>query len=253
MLKLALNGVYGKSNDKFSIFYDPLFTMKITLGGQMMISLLADRLIDQGFQIIQVNTDGITVRMQRTDMTKLGTLTTQWEQETKLSLEYAEYKMMAIRDVNNYLAQKTDGTVKRKGAYEYDIEWHQNGSALVVPKVAEKVLLEGAFIRDTVMGWTDKFDFFKRVKVPRSSYLETGTFERLPNMLRYYVSQYGVPLTKVMPPLAKKPGVWRRIGVESGWKVCPCNDVRNAVLPIDYGYYIKEVEKLTLSLKERHA
>ena len=37
MLKLALNGVYGASGDKFSIFYDPLFTMKITIGGQMMV------------------------------------------------------------------------------------------------------------------------------------------------------------------------------------------------------------------------
>jgi len=27
MLKLALNGTYGKSNDKYSVFYDPKFTM----------------------------------------------------------------------------------------------------------------------------------------------------------------------------------------------------------------------------------
>jgi hypothetical protein len=27
MLKLALNGVYGDSNNVFSVFYDPLFTM----------------------------------------------------------------------------------------------------------------------------------------------------------------------------------------------------------------------------------
>ena len=30
-LKLALNGVYGKSNDKFSLFYDPKYTMQITV------------------------------------------------------------------------------------------------------------------------------------------------------------------------------------------------------------------------------
>lgn len=53
-----------------------------------------------------------------------------------------------------------------------------------------------------------------------------------------------------MPPLAKKPGVWRRIGVESGWTVCPCNHVRDAVLPINFTYYVNEVEKLVLGLKE---
>tara|TARA_R100000951_G_scaffold115148_3_gene122318 strand:+ start:1572 stop:1742 length:171 start_codon:yes stop_codon:yes gene_type:complete len=29
-LKLALNGTYGKSNDKYSYLYDPKFTMSIS-------------------------------------------------------------------------------------------------------------------------------------------------------------------------------------------------------------------------------
>jgi hypothetical protein len=53
-----------------------------------------------------------------------------------------------------------------------------------------------------------------------------------------------------MPPLAKKPGEWRKIGVESGWGVQPCNDIRDAgKLPVDFDYYVREVEKLCLSLK----
>ena len=36
MLKLALNGVYGDSNNQFSVFYDPLYTMTITLNGQLI-------------------------------------------------------------------------------------------------------------------------------------------------------------------------------------------------------------------------
>jgi hypothetical protein len=250
MLKLALNGVYGKSNDKFSIFYDPLFTMRITLGGQMMLSKLAELLITvPSLDIIQVNTDGITIHVHRSMKQYIDEICASWQQQTKLSLEYAEYDYMAIRDVNNYIARKPNGDVKRKGAYEYDLDWHQNGSALIVPKVAEQVLLEGVSIRDTVMNWPDLMDFCKRVKVPRSSRLE-GDGQPLPNMLRYYVSEEGVTLTKIMPPLAKKPDVWRRIGVESGWTVCPCNHVRDAVLPINYEYYIAEVEKLVLPLKE---
>ena len=48
MLKLALNGVYGKSNDKFSIFYDPKFTMSVTLTGQLALAMLAERLAGIG-------------------------------------------------------------------------------------------------------------------------------------------------------------------------------------------------------------
>ena len=34
--------------------------------------------------------------------------------------------------------------VKRKGVYEWDVQWHQNAGGLVIPKVAEKVLVDGA-------------------------------------------------------------------------------------------------------------
>ena len=63
--------------------------------------------------------------------------------------------------------------IKRKGAFEYDLEWHQNQSALVVPKVAEQVLLNGADARTLITNWPDKMDFLLRTKVPRSSVLMT--------------------------------------------------------------------------------
>ena len=137
--------------------------------------------------------------------------------------------------------------IKRKGRYEYELGWHQNHSALVVPKVAELVLVHGAPIRQTVEQWPDIMDFMLRTKVPRSSYLQWGE-EQAQNISRYYIAKDGKPLMKWMPPLAKKPGVWRQIGVESGWKVQVCNDIEDATLPVDYDYYVREVEKLCLSL-----
>jgi hypothetical protein len=247
MLKLALNGVYGKSNDKFSIFFDPKFTMSVTLTGQLAMAMLIEKLAVIS-HIIQANTDGVTIKVERDLIGAVHGITQEWERTTGLQLEEARYSRMFIRDVNSYIAEYEDGHVKRKGAYEWDVEWHQNASALVVPKVAEKVLLEGAPIRETVENWPDKMDFMLRVKVPRSSKL-VGDGRELPNMLRYYISTEGVTLTKIMPPLAKKPGVWRNFSVEAGWKVCPCNDIRNATLPIDFNYYVNEVEKITLGLK----
>ena len=138
--------------------------------------------------------------------------------------------------------------VKRKGAYEYEMDWHQNHGALVIPKVAEAVLVNDAPIRETVENWPDKMDFMLRGKVPRSSHLLWGETQ-VQNTCRYYVSTEGKSLTKVMPPLAKKPDHWRRIGVESGWTVCVCNDLRDATMPINYEHYINEVEKLCLAMK----
>lgn len=138
--------------------------------------------------------------------------------------------------------------VKRKGCYEYEQEWHQNHSALVVPKVAEKVLLEGAPIRETLASWPDRYDFMLRVKVPRSSYLtaevDGGQPVQIQNTCRYYIAPGGARLFKWMPPLKGKDE-WRKIGVESGWTVCVCNDINDAVMPVDLDYYVREVEKIT--------
>ena len=248
MLKLALNGVYGDSNNQFSVFYDPLFTMSITLNGQLLLCLLAEGLMHiDGLKLIQINTDGLTVRVPRANKWLVDTVRAAWEARTKLQLEEAIYSRMFIRDVNNYIAEYEGGKLKRKGAYEYDMDWSQNHGGMVIAKVAEKVLIDGAPIRQTVEQWPEIMDFMLRAKVPRSSHLAWGD-AKVQNISRYYIAKGGKPLNKWMPPLKTKPGVWRCIGVESGWNVQVCNDIRDATLPVDFDYYIREIEKLTLGL-----
>ena len=248
MLKLALNGVYGDSNNQFSVFYDPLFTMSITLNGQLMLCLLAEGLMTiPGLQMIQVNTDGLTVRVPRDQKFMVDLVRQAWQHRTGLNLEEVIYKAMMVRDVNNYIGVFEDGSAKRKGAYEWNAGWHQNASALVVTKVVEKVLVEGAPIRETVEQWSDIYDFMLRTKVPRSSYLQWGE-QQVQNITRYIIAKNGKPLRKWMPPLKGK-SEWRCIGVESGWTVQVCNNIRDAEnIEIDFDYYVREVEKLCLSL-----
>ena len=253
MLKLALNGVYGDSNNRFSVFYDPLYTMKITLNGQLLLCVLAEQLFKiDGLRLIQINTDGLTVRVPRANKHQVDTMRKWWEELTGLELEEAIYKTMMIRDVNNYIAVYENGKVKRKGAYEYIMGWHQNAGGLVVAKVAEKVLVENAPIRETIENWPDMMDFMLRTKVPRSSYLAIEypgqQPQQLQNITRYYIAVGGGRLFKWMPPLKGK-NEWRKIGVESGWGVQPCNDIKDAgKLPVDFDYYVREVEKLCLGL-----
>lgn len=252
MLKLALNGVYGDSNNQYSVFYDPLYTMKTTLNGQLLLCLLAEKLLRiDGLRLIQVNTDGLTVQLPRSKTFDLQFIADWWEMVTGLTLEQVEYSRMFIRDVNNYIAEKQGGGVKRKGAYEYEREWHQNQSALVIPKAAEAHLIHGTGIREFVMTHDDKYDFMLRAKAPRGSRLVwviDGQDYALPSLVRYYVSTAGGELVKIMPPLAKKPDEWRRIGIEKGWTVQPCNRIEQATVSINYEYYIQEVEKLVLGL-----
>jgi len=91
--KLALNSVYGKSNDKFSFLMDPLYTMKITLNGQLMLSMLAEQLVVTipGLQMLQINTDGLTVKIHIEQINLYYEICKDWEIKTKLNLEFVDY------------------------------------------------------------------------------------------------------------------------------------------------------------------
>jgi len=263
MLKLALNGVFGDSNSKYSPFFDPNYTMAITINGQLLLCLLAEYLITlPGLSMVQANTDGLTVRCPRDQIDGLMFIAQSWEELTGLELERADYSRMMIRDVNNYIAVYTNGKLKRKGAYCYgdDLGWHQNHSSQVVAIAAEAALVRGVPVAETVRGHTDVMDFMKRTKVPRSSRLmleSVDTSEQLQNVTRYYVSTGGGSLMKIMPPTPAQVNKdsnapERRIGIDVGWTVTPCNNLPDGGSPmwdLNYDYYIKEAEKLVNPLR----
>lgn len=208
-MKLALNGVYGDSNNKYSPFYDPKYTMTITINGQLSLCMLAEKLLEiENLKMIQCNTDGLTFEVDRDNQHLAAEVCSNWEKITKLELEGVDYSAMYIRDVNNYIAVSVDGKVKRKGAYEYDgLDWNKNHSALVIKKAAEANLLNGDDIKTFVENHTDYMDFMLRTKVPRSSRLvlvdEFEVDHPLQNICRYYISKEGGKLVKIMPPTSE--------------------------------------------------
>ena len=215
-IKLSRNGAYGDSNNKYSPFFDPQYTMSITVNGQLLLCLLAEHLIDiPGLSMIQINTDGLTVKCPRHYVDHMKTICKWWENFTCLELESAIYSRMFIRDVNNYIAEYEDGSVKRKGAYEYKREWHQNHSELVVARAAEAALIRNEDITQFVYNHVDMFDFMLRTKVGGSDKLvicdNAGNERQLQKTTRYYVSTEGGELVKISPPPKNiPPGTWKR-------------------------------------------
>lgn len=264
VMKLALNGVYGDSNNEFSPFYDSSYTMKITINGQLSLSLLVERFLTiEDLSVIQANTDGITVKLPRLAEEKYMEICKQWETDVKLQLEYAKYEAMYIQNVNNYLAKYTNGKVKFKGAYvAYDREgkgelgWHQNHSAKVIQMAAAAEMLDGVPVEEFIRNHKNKYDFLLRTKVPRSSSLvlltqldEEGLeFEetKLQNICRYYPCKKGGKLVKIMPPLEGSTE-FRRIGIDTDWNVKVCNNIVDFNWDVDYDYYINEAQKLVIN------
>ena len=250
-LKLALNGTYGKSNDKFSPFYDPQYTMTITINGQLSLCMLIERLLElEGTSSVQSNTDGITMIIPSVSDELANNIIKQWEFETKLEMERNDYSKMFIRDVNNYIAvYKKDNKAKLKGAYEYKLEHHKDNSSPVVQKAVEAHLITGVSIDNFIKNHKDKYDFMLRTKVPRSSKLITvddlGNEYEEQNVTRFYVSlsNKAKSLIKIMPALEGKEDD-RRIGICVDRKVVVCNNILDFNWDIDYSYYIEEAHKL---------
>jgi hypothetical protein len=104
--KLAANGTYGNSNNEHSIFYDPKFTMSITINGQLMLCMLAEWLLSvPSVRLLMINTDGMTYTIRRDQLAKAQQIEKAWEAYTRLVLESVEYSAMWVRDVNSYIAE----------------------------------------------------------------------------------------------------------------------------------------------------
>lgn len=262
MLKLALNGTYGKTNSIYSVLYDPEYSLKTVINGQLFLLMLWDMLVQAlpTIELIQANTDGITVMIEeRNEQTCVEIMST-WEQTTRMELESVHYESMFVRDVNNYVARDTKGKTKAKGAYNWmelytgsveGVVWHKNHSNVVSQMAACSYLLDGVDIEEFIRNHKDIYDFFLCSNVNRSSRLYWGG-EEIQRNSRYLITNTGNELIKVMPPLKGKTEE-RRIAVNKGKNTLIFNEVPSDLslqdCDIDYGFYVEEANKLVEGFK----
>nr|WP_319023203.1 hypothetical protein [Tepidibacter hydrothermalis] len=116
-LKLVLNGTYGAMKDKNNQLYDPRQANRVCVYGQLLLLDLIEKL-EPHCQIIQSNTDGVLVKMNRyEDFELIDDICYEWEQRTHLVLEFEEFRKVFQKDVNNYIIVSPDGKYKSKGGY----------------------------------------------------------------------------------------------------------------------------------------
>ena len=143
--------------------------MKTTVNGQLLLCMLSERFMEEipDCKMIQINTDGMTVKIHKQFREQLFSICKRWENLTGLELESVMYSKMIIKDVNNYIAVKTDGGVKRKGAafiYKVvpgELELHKNFSMLIVPKALEAYFVNNIPVEEFIRNHTELYDFFK--------------------------------------------------------------------------------------------
>lgn len=159
--KEASNCVFGKSISEWSFLYDTKYGMSTTINGQLLLSMLAERLVQEipDCKMLQANTDGLTLLIPLKDEDVYKNICSRWEKLTKLELEFKDYKKFIIRDVNNYTCIDYKNTIKRKGIFEIDKELHKDASYRIIPIALEKYFYENIPTINTILESKDIFDF----------------------------------------------------------------------------------------------
>ena len=256
--KLVLNGCYGKSNEEKSFLYDPMYTFKTTIAGQLFISMWVERMVETvpELVVLQTNTDGITIRIPRHKLELIRQVNNQLTKETSLVIEEAFYSKMCIRDVNNYIGVYTDSTkenehIKLKGDFEVDKEYHKDPSMRIVPLAVKNYFVYGTPVEETIKKDRDIFNFCMRLKTNSKStpifrHLEDDgkiTDKELDRTTRYLIGK-----GKNSGILLKKFEDGKITGVNVGYSAILFNKAYHLDnwndYNLDYQFYITEANKL---------
>ena len=171
---------------------------------------------------------------------------------TGMILEFAEYKKMVIRDVNNYLAVTMDGKAKPKGAFEIipmqngPVAYNKNWSMRVVPKALHAYYIDGTKPEEFIRNHDDIYDFCMGFRARRDWNVLYTTIENNNKVKRYQQKTIRYYLSKGGGVLTKENALDRRvISLEAGKTTTVFNRyVEYDDYRIDYNYYIAEANKV---------
>ena len=239
VFKITLNGAFGKTSSKYSTLYNPKMMLYTTITGQLSILMLIEALDRYGIPVVSANTDGIVVKARRADEGKLRKIVKLWERITNLETEETDYTSIHSRDVNSYIAIKTDGKVKTKGFFAKAALQKNPQNEICVDAVIEH-LTTGAKVEHVIWDCRDIRKFLTIRTVKGGAFKEGYT---LGKAIRWYMAKgitgaitYGagdkkgnmVPLTEGAKPLMTLP------------KEFPGD--------VDYDWYVKSANELLMDL-----
>lgn len=299
VLKIILNGSYGLSKDKNAFLYDPKWQLAICINGQLILTLLTEKVFDviPDAQIIFENTDGAMYRIPRAKLKDLEEACKLTESIVNIPLEVQVCEKIIAKDVNNYMNVIKGDYIKFKGVFEIDRDYHKNHSKRIVPLALANYFINDIPVEETIHSHLlDKvdyifgktygiFDFCIGSKMKGNNRLTSRKIvganyiieETLNKMNRYYISDSGVELIKILEPLEKnyltqtdkhrmtidstQGNIFDIIGdetlvnpsdretnIESGWKCKLFNNFIEEEYSINYQYYIDDCNKIINSL-----
>ena len=178
-LKLILNTTYGCELNRYNDLFDPKGARSTCIIGQLLISELTERIYEIGdVQLVQVNTDGIMVKLPRNKLDEYYKVCKEFSKKVKINLEYDIIEKIIQRDVNNYILYMKDKDhykIKAKGGMfsnlpklemdnnknitsEYIPNYKTNSMTIVSEAIARYLLVDTP-IRETIESCDNIYEF----------------------------------------------------------------------------------------------
>ena len=245
--KLALNGLTGNLQNKFSWVYSPQAVFQIRMNGQLLLLMLAEKLTAIGCRIIQANTDGLFLIVKKSKHDEYLKVCKEWEILSKLELEHDYFKAMYQIAINDYLAITIDNKVKKKGIFITKTVLGKGLAPKIISLALENYILHNIPVEDTILNCKDIKKFLMSTKVNRTFIvIHNGIQQQRIN--RFFASKYGPYLYRADIETPKK-----LVSLLESSGVTICNDL---TIPIDmstinYRYYIVKAKKIIEQLERR--
>ena len=254
-LKLSINGLSGNLQSEFSWCYSPKTVMRIRINGQLLLLMLAEKLISIGCQIIQANTDGLFVLRKKKDEQKFKDVCKWWENLTRLELEEDRFERFYQFAINDYLGvlegykdSKNPKLLKKKGLFIDSVTLGKGMQPMIIPKAINANLADNIPVEETIRNCKDINEFITYQKVDKKFTVQYMN-KFITHINRYYVSTNGGYLYKCEVE-GNKIVKFANMLTASG--VTLCNDItaiKEFPRNINYKYYIKEANKILAKLK----
>lgn len=255
-LKLALNGLSGNLQNEHNFCYSPTTVMKIRINGQLLLLMLAERLIEIGCRILQANTDGLFVLRELSKDSEFKQVCAQWEQETKLVLEEEQFEAFYQFAINDYLAvgkgyleSKDIKLLKKKGLFTDTVSLGKGMKPTIIAEAINKYLADHIPIEDTIRNCKDIQKFLTYQKVSKEYSVEYNN-EIISHINRYYISTNGYYLYKCKIDESGNRSNYINMLKDHGVTIVNnLTDIKTFPTNIDYHYYISEAKKIVMAFK----
>lgn len=234
--KLILNSVSGHLDQEYSWLYYPQGAMKMRLMGQLILTKLIDLCIESSFQVISANTDGIEVRLKRSDLDIYYSLIKQVEEQFNLSFEHDFYKKIVYLNVNSYMAITESGKIKQKGDFVTNPSLGNSVDFLVIPKALNAYFQDSIPIDMFIKTNKQIYDFCASKKISKTfTVLHNGN--KVQNLNRFYASKKGAYSYK-------RKGQSEHHVLKDSSVIIYNNHVEEFPNNIDYQFYISKTQKI---------